>query len=167
MSIKFNPFPLSDSEYSKGSEDFFRRTVENALLSVYSELSGAVSAQSGEASPASKREMLLSIPEVVEREPKELSFSNAGTISPDVWGVKLIKASGAVVFSDFLNGSHLQEIVILLYPGLGLTTTVENGSNVFLSGSTDYSVTNLSKNGSTLSLINYEGEWFEVGRSER
>jgi len=57
--IKFNPLPSAPDVYSQSEESLFRRGVENSLIATYAELEGAISAQQGEASPASKRETLL------------------------------------------------------------------------------------------------------------
>ena len=62
MPIMWQPLPTAEFEYSKNSEDLFRRDLENFLLLLSSAVNSAQLAQDGEASPASKRESLLAVP---------------------------------------------------------------------------------------------------------
>ena len=62
MPVQFQPLPSADLEYSRDSESFFRREVENYLLRLSSAVNQALSASDGEASSASKRESLLAVP---------------------------------------------------------------------------------------------------------
>jgi hypothetical protein len=59
MGIKFSPLPVAPSSYSQEGESIFRRSVENSMLSAYSEINNAVGADEGSASLASKRELML------------------------------------------------------------------------------------------------------------
>lgn len=62
MPILFQPLKRADREYTRESEEIFRREVENYLLQLSSGVNDAASAMGTEASLASKREIFLSPP---------------------------------------------------------------------------------------------------------
>ena len=62
MPILFRPLETAPEFYTRESEERFRRELENYLLRLSSEVNGASSAQSTEASLSSKRESLILSP---------------------------------------------------------------------------------------------------------
>ena len=59
MSIKFTPLPNAPQDYSVSEESVFRRSVENSLISAYSEINNAVNSNEGQSSLASKRDSFV------------------------------------------------------------------------------------------------------------
>tara|TARA_R100001198_G_scaffold84826_1_gene58840 strand:- start:81 stop:608 length:528 start_codon:yes stop_codon:yes gene_type:complete len=170
--IKFSPLPSAPSEYSAESESIFRRSVENALLNVYSGLESAVSAQSGEASPASKREtLLLQRPlglKVSSQYGIPLDVTNSAT--PVVQGLSelVIANSGApLVITDLLGGVPGQSVTIFSAQVVGLTINDGFGSpgGIHLSGGANlvFPVT-LQGFYSNVTLIKREDTWYETSR---
>ena len=69
MPILFRPLESAPESYTREEETRFRRELENYLLRLSSEVNGASSAQSTEASLASKREALILASHGVETYP--------------------------------------------------------------------------------------------------
>lgn len=172
--IKFSPLPSAPPEYSADSESIFRRSVENALLNVYSGLESAVSAQSGEASPASKRETLL-----LQR-PLGLKISSQDSIptdvtnsaTPVVQGLSelILAPSGApLVVTDLIGGVPGQSVTIFSAQVVGLTINDQSGtpaSNIHLAGSANLvfpaTIQGLYSN---VTLFKRESVWYETSRA--
>jgi hypothetical protein len=170
--IRFNPLPTAPPEYSNQEESFFRRGVENALLDVYSRLEAATTAQSGEASPASKRETLLLDPNVgvdlISSAGYSLDTSNSAT--PNVVNVSnlVIFSSGSpLVITDFLGGFPGKEITVWSYQITGLT--IQYSGLIGLLGNVDLvfptAVTSRWSN-VTLKYMAPDG-WIEISRMIR
>jgi hypothetical protein len=166
VSVKFTPLPLAPKEYSRESESLFRRSVEGSLLNVYSELNGAISAQDGESSPASKREMLLGEgPSVDVSSPGGVIYSGS---TPYVSGMKRMLTSGIslITITDLLGGEQGQRVTIFHACSGG--TTITNGTNILLNGSA-----NLVFSGSVaayygnVTLERFGSQWVEVSRMVR
>ena len=170
--IKFSPLPSAPSEYSADSESIFRRSVENALLNVYSGLESAVSAQSGEASPASKRETLL-----LQR-PLGLKVSSQYGIpvdvtesaTPVVQGLSelaLAPTTSPLVVTDLIGGVPGQSVTIFSIQTVGLTINDGFGSpgGIHLSGGVNL-VFPATLHGfySSVTLIKREDTWYETSR---
>lgn len=172
--IKFSPLPSAPSEYSADSESIFRRSVENALLNVYSGLESAVSAQSGEASPASKREtLLLQRPlglKVSSQNGVPTDSTNSAT--PVVQGLSelILAPSGApLVVTDLLGGVPGQSVTIFSAQVVGLTINDgfgTPGSNIHLSGGANLVFpTTLQGLYSNVTLFKTGDTWYETSRT--
>ena len=174
MSVKFSPLPLAPVEYSRDSESLFRRSVENSLLNVYSELDGAVSAQHGPASPASKREMLLSVaPSVTFRNTGIVGAIVGSGATPNVDGLSrlVISSSGTLTITDFLGGVPGQTVTVFNASSAVVTIkdTSGGGSNIRLSGGGNLVFgSSASDYYSNLTLEkSVGGDWVEVARMIR
>lgn len=170
--IQFNPLPSAPPEYSNQEESFFRRGVENALLDVYSRLESATTAQSGEASPASKRETLLLDSKVGVDLTSFNGYSSDGTNSttPNVSNVSnvVISPSGSpLVITDFVGGAPGQEITIFSFQVTGLTIQYSS-SSIALAGNVDLVFpTSISQIWSNVTLKKILGVWVETSRTIR
>ena len=171
--IKFSPLPSAPSEYSEDSESIFRRSVETALLNVYSELESAVSAQSGEASPASKREtLLLQRPlglKVSSHDGVPVDVTESAT--PVVQGLSALILAPSVsplVVTGLIGGVPGQSVTLFSVQTVGLT--INDGAagvgTIQLSGGANL-VFPTTINGlySSVSLFKRGTQWYETSRT--
>ena len=171
--IKFQPLPSAPNEYSQSEESLFRRGVENSLISTYAELGGAITAQGGESSPASKREtLLLTKPGMSIRagtdsaagENTAIDTSNSAVVTVSGLDNIIIANSSPLVITNFVGGVPNRMLTVMSYQTIGLTIT--DGSEINLEGSSDL-VFPMTTNSlySNVSLLFSAGKWIEVSRS--
>ncbi|MBE85118.1 MAG: hypothetical protein CME21_21390 [Gemmatimonadetes bacterium] len=172
--IKFSPLPSAPPEYLRDAESLFRRSVENSLLEIYSGLESAVTAQSGEASPASKRETLLLLQKPLGLETKStLSYPVDGTnsTSPSVQGYSqlVLSPSGSPLVVDrFYGGQDGQTVTIFSFQVTGLT--LEHGASgdgsMALAGGVDLVFGTTSGSWySNVTLVKLGLSWKEISRT--
>ena len=170
--IQFNPLPSAPPEYSNQEESFFRRGVENALLDVYSRLESATTAQSGEASPASKRETLLLDSEVGVKQINfaGYSFDATNSTTPNVSNtsdIVIFSTGSPLVITDFKGGAAGQEITVWSYQLSGLTIQYST-SVIALAGNVDLVFpTTTSQVWSNVTLKKMVNLWVETSRTIR
>ena len=171
--IKFQPLSSAPAEYSQAEESLFRRGVENSLISTYAELGGAITAQGGESSPASKRETLLLAKPGMSIRAGSASSANANTAFDTsnsavvtVSGLDniIIANSSPLVITNFVGGVPNKMLTVMSYQLSGLTIT--DGSSILLEGSADLVFpTSSASLYSNVSLLFSAGKWIEVSRS--
>ena len=170
--IKFSPLPSAPPEYSRDAESLFRRSVENSLLEIYSGLESAVTAQSGEASPASKREtLLLQKPvglEVVSQVGVPIDVSESAT--PNVEGLSglALFPSSPLVVTHLHGGLQGQTLTIYSTQIAGLTLEDSAGGpgSMNLAGGVDLVFpTAAGALYSNVTLFSNGTSWFETSRT--
>lgn len=174
--IKFNPLPSAPYVYSQSEESLFRRGVENSLISAYSELGGAVSAQGGEASPASKREsLLIDQPGISIRsgtatsESVNIASDRSKSSDVNVMGLEKLLihpyfASVPLVIENFTGGVPGQKLTVFSYQTTGLRLSNSLG-NLTLAGNVDLVFPTSFPQYSNATLVFVSGVWVEIGRT--
>ena len=170
--IKFNPLPNAPEEYSRQEESLFRRSVENSMISAYSALEDAISAQSGLASPASKRETLILGDTGMSMESGffNVAFSdNSNSATPNVQGLRylVMENSSSVNVTDFLGGCEGQELTVFSYQAAGLVI-VYDSTKIVLDGNANLDLgSTASELLSNVTLRHLSGVWVETSRMVR
>jgi hypothetical protein len=90
----------------------------------------------------------------------EIPYLATSSATPDVaGGIKLLGITGPVTVTNFTNGAGSQQIIVTNQSG---TVTLQHNAAIKLSGSVDAV---LSVFGSTVTLLNRGGVWYETART--
>ena len=90
----------------------------------------------------------------------DVPYLATSSATPDVsGGVKLLGITGPVTVTNFTNGAGSQQIIVTNQSG---TVTLQHGATIKLSGSVNAV---LSVFGSTVTLLNRGGVWYETART--
>lgn len=171
MGVLFRPIGLPEEEFSQHNESQFRRNLESYLLEIASAVNSSSSANSGEASSASKREMLLSPATCVLRdalEPLEGGvpslYINGTSTSYNGKRVMKLPSLGSGLTSTISTIDNYVEgrVLTLVVPSGNLGTfTINESGNIVVAGGTSVDLTTPNHN---ITFVAANDKWIESGR---